>query len=69
MTLTTTPGQQQPDADQESERRRDDPAPVMHSRVGRAHRTGKPRVTGAERRFDLLKLAPFVLRERHSALR
>jgi hypothetical protein len=41
----------------------------MHSRVGRAHRTGKPRVTGAERRFDLLKLAPFVLRERQSALR
>ena len=37
---------------------------------------GRPRaphrqtaVTGAERRFDLLKLAPFVLRERHSALR
>ena len=37
--------------------------------TGRAHRAGKPRVTGAERRLDLLKLAPLVLRERHGALR
>jgi len=41
----------------------------MHPRVGRAHGAGKPRVTGAERCFDLLKLAAFVLRERHIALR
>jgi hypothetical protein len=46
MTLTTTPGQQQPDAGQESQRRRDDPAPVMHPRVGRAHRAGEPPVAG-----------------------
>jgi hypothetical protein len=40
----------------------------MHPRVGRAYGLSKPRITSAERRLDLLELAPLVLRERHDAL-
>jgi hypothetical protein len=36
----------------------------MHPRVGRAYGLSKPRITSAERRLDLLELAPLVLRER-----
>src|SRR5262249_55805432 len=61
------PGDQQSDADQESEGRLEDSAPVMHSRVACAHAAGEPRVLGIERLLDLLELALLVLRERHVA--
>ena len=61
-------GEQQPDSDQEPQRRRDDPALVMHPRVGRVHGFSKPRVTGVKRLLDLLELALLMLRERHGAL-
>jgi hypothetical protein len=51
-TQAAVPGQE-PDAGQEPERRPDDPAPVVHLRVGRVHDVGKPRVIGAERLLDL----------------
>ena len=63
------PSEQQSNADHEPQRRRDDPALVVHPRVGRVHGLSKPRVTGAERLLDLLELALLVLRERHDALR
>src|SRR5690349_20609799 len=62
-------GEQQPNADHEPQRRCDDPAPVVHPRVGRMHGLSKPTVTGAERLLDLLELAPLMLSERHDALR
>src|SRR5258708_6697848 len=62
------PSQQKPDPGQEPQYRFDPPAPVMHPRVGRAYGLSKPRITSAERRLDLLELAPLVLRERHGAL-
>src|SRR5262249_50169566 len=68
-TKAPAPASTHPDPARNPPPRRDAPARVMPPRVGRAHGAGKPPVTGAQRRFDLLKLAPFVLRERHSALR
>jgi hypothetical protein len=61
--ISHDPGEQQPDADQQPERRPDEAALVMHPRVGRADGLSKPRVTGAERLLDLLKLALLVLRQ------
>src|SRR6516225_7948928 len=63
------PGEQQPGTGQEPQRRHDDPALVVHPRVGRLHGVSKPRVTGAERLLDLLELALLVFRERHGTLR
>ena len=69
MTFDHDPGEQQPDAGHQPQRRRDDPAPVVHPRVGRSHGVSEPRVIGAQRLLDLLELAPLMLRERHGALR
>jgi hypothetical protein len=54
------PGEQQPDADQEPERRLGAPALVAHPRVGRVDGAGKPRVVGTKRLLDLLELAPLA---------
>src|SRR6516225_3460263 len=62
------PGKQQPGTGQEPQRRHDDPALVVHPRVGRLYGVSKPRVTGAERLLDLLELAPLMFRERHGTL-
>ena len=63
------PGEQQPDADHEPQRRCGHPALVAHPRVGRRYGVSKPRVIGAEPLLDLLEQALLVLRERHGALR
>src|SRR5262249_32964469 len=61
-------GEQQPDADHEPEHGRDDPALVVHPRIGRVYGVSKPRVADAERLLDLLELTLLMLRERHGAL-
>jgi hypothetical protein len=69
MTLIITPASSSPTPDHEPQRRRDDPAPVVHPRAGRLYGVSKPRVTGTERPLDLLKLALLMVRKRHGALR
>ena len=60
-------GQQQADAEQEPDRRLDDPALVVHPGILRAHCLRELWILSIERTLDLLELTLLVLRQRHGA--